>query len=203
MERVFITNMSLQSPSDLGRVLYQPNGFVLEENRKTRFPIIPVIAENLKEEDPVKVIVLRTINEDTKDNLSFFYEELKELGISASQVEVIETKESQDRMTEVRMLLDLIHSIGSGSLVYMDITFGTKPMSALLLYAASFARKMKDVQIGGIYYGEIPRKKGKPMPGAECLYDMTYFIHLKDMIDDLEEIGCEDPENMLHILLEL
>lgn len=203
MERVFITNMSLQARNDLGRVFYHPKGFLLEENRETRFPIIPIIAENLKEEDPVKVIVLRTINEDTKDNLSLFYEELNELGITDSQVKVIEMKESQDRITEVRMLLDLIHLIASGSLAYMDITFGTKPMAAMLLYAASFARKMKDVQIGGIYYGEIPRKNGKPVAGAESLYDMTYFIHLEDMIDDLDEIGCEDPEHMLHILLGL
>lgn len=195
--------MSLQARNDLGRVLYHPQGFALTENRETRFPIIPVIAENLKEEDPVKVIVLRTVNEDTQDNLSFFYEELNELGIAQSQVQVIETKENQNRMTQVEMLLDLIEAVDGGSLAYLDITFGTKPMAALLLYAASFARKMKDVQIGGIYYGEIPRKGGKPVAGAESLYDMTYFIHLGDMINDLDEIGCENPEQMLRMLLGL
>lgn len=195
--------MSLQARNDLGRVLYHPQGFSLMENRETRFPIIPVIAENLKEEDPIKVIVLRTVNEDTKDNLSFFYEELNELGIDQSQVQVIETKEDQNRMTQVKMLLKLIEAVDGGSLAYLDITFGTKPMAALLLYAASFARKMKDVQIGGIFYGEIPRKSGKPVAGAESLYDMTYFIHLGDMINDLDEIGCENPEQMLRMLLGL
>lgn len=202
MKRIFITNMSLQGKNDLGRVFYHPKGFILMENRKTRFPIIPIISENLKEEDPIKVIVLRTVNEDTEDNLSRFYDELNELGISGSQVEVIEMEENQDRTTEVAMLLDLIHSIDAGSLAFFDITFGTKPMSALLLYAASFVQKLKDVQLGGIYYGEIPRKKGRSVEGAESLYDMSYFTHLANMINDLAEIGCEDPEHMLHSLLE-
>ena len=202
MKRIFITNMSLQGRGDLGRVFYNPKGFTLTENRKTRFPIIPIIFENLKEEDPIKIIVLRTVNGDTEDNLSRFYDELNELGISGSQVEVIETEENQDRTTEVGMLLDLIHSIDSGSLAFFDITFGTKPMSALLLYAASFVQKLKDVQLGGIYYGEIPRKNGRPIEGAESLYDMTHFTYLGNMINDLTEIGCEDPERMLHNLLE-
>ena len=78
MKRIFITNMSLQGRGDLGRVFYNPKGFTLTENRKTRFPIIPIIFENLKEEDPIKIIVLRTVNGDTEDNLSRFYDELND-----------------------------------------------------------------------------------------------------------------------------
>ena len=203
MIRTYVTNMSLQTRNDLGKVFYHPKGFSLTENRTTRFPIIPIIAENLKEEDPVKVIVLRTINEDTPDNLSLFYEELKELGISDTQVTVIDSIENQDRMTLLNILFHLISAIDNDSLVCFDVTFGTKPMSSLLVYAASFLPQLKDVQLGGIYYGEIPRKSGKPVPGAESLYDMTYFSHLGNLIQNLHELGCDDPEQMLHTLLDI
>lgn len=46
-------------------------GLLLRKIGRTRFPIIPILAENLKEEDQIKVVVLRTLNEDTQDNLSY------------------------------------------------------------------------------------------------------------------------------------
>lgn len=203
MRKIFVTNMSLQSRSDLGQVLYNPKGFDLNNNRKTRFPIIPIIAEYLEEGDEVKVIVLRLINEDTKDNLERLYEELQTLNIGREQVKVIESEENQERNSELKLFLELLSELDGESIAFYDITFGTKPLSALLLYAASYSYELKETQIGGIYYGEIPRKDGKPIPEAEGLYDMTYMVSFGDLIHNLKEIECENPENMIHRLLDL
>ena len=45
MIKTYITGISQHTRTELLQLWYQPDGFELEHNRKTSFPIIPVIAE--------------------------------------------------------------------------------------------------------------------------------------------------------------
>lgn len=203
MIKVYITMISLQGKKGLLRTCYRPQGFELKNNRATSFPIIPIITEDYKKGEEVKVMVIRSDNTDTPDNYAVFLEELAELGISSDQVTEISVKENQDDAAGVRLLLDILDKIPEDSLIRADITFGTKPMSAILLYAMNFVEKLKDVEVEGIYYGEIIRSGGEQVEDGAVLHDMTVFKRLGSTIEQIETMQLEDPQKILHRILNL
>lgn len=199
MRKVFITNISLQSKSALLKQLYQPVGFELKKNRETCFPIIPMIAENQEEGDEIAVLAIRSDNRDTPDNYALFCRELSELGIQEKQITEISTVENQSDSVNLKLLLKIMDEIPKESMVYGDITFGTKPMAAVLLYVLNFIEKMKDCEVAGIYYGEIRREKGETKGAA--LYDLKIFKLLGDVIDQMRYLGIDDMKTALERIL--
>lgn len=202
MKKTYITNISLQGKSGLLKVEYEPRGFELNHNPMTSFPIIPIIADRQEEGDEVTVLAVRSNNADTPDNYSVFLEELSDMGIGEDRVEEISIEEDQSGSVNLALLMNILEKIPDESAVYGDITFGTKPMSAILLYAMSFVEKMKDCEVEGIYYGEIPRQSGE-MSGTPALYDLTVFKLLGDVIDQLKGLEICDMETALNRLVRL
>ncbi len=201
MKKTYITNISLQGRGDLLKVLYEPKEFELKNNRETSFPIVPVIAHQQEDGDEVTVLAIRPNNADTPDNYAAFLDELKGLGITKDQVKEISVAECQTDSVNLGLLMKVLKEIPEDSLVYGDITFGTKPMSAVLLYAMSFIEKMKNCEVDGIYYGEIRRINGK-MSGTASLYDLTVFKLLGDVIDDMKNLEIYDIEEALNRMIQ-
>ncbi len=203
MIKTYITMISLQGRQGLLKTCYSPQGFELKNNRATSFPIIPVIAEDYEKGEEVKVLAIRPDNVDTPDNYMVFLEELAELGISSDHVTEISVTEKQDDAAGVRLLLRILDEIPDDSLIRADITFGTKPMSAILLYAMNFVEKLKDTEVEGIYYGEIIRRKGEQVENGAILHDLTVFKLLGDTIEQMETMQLDDPQKVLHRMLNL
>ena len=201
MKKTYITNVSLQGKGDLLKISYEPKGFAMKNNRKTSFPIIPVIAENQEDGDEVKILVVRSNNTDTPDNYAVLLGELAELGIREDQVREITIPEDQSDSVNLKLLMTILEEIPEDSMVYGDITFGTKPMSAILLYAMSFVEKVKDCEVGGIYYGEVKRANREVIGAA--LYDLMVFKLLGDMIDELKDLEIYGMQEALNRLLKL
>lgn len=199
MKKVYITNISLQCRGELLKVLYRPRGMKLKNNRETSFPIIPVIADHQEEGDETTVLAVRSNNKDTPDNYAVFLEELAGVGIGKNQVEEISVEENQSDSVSLELLMRLLEKIPDDSLVYGDITFGTKPMSAILLYAVNFVEKIKDCEVDGIYYGEIQRVNGKVVDAG--LYDLTVFKLLGNVIDQMKNLGISDMQAALNRLI--
>ena len=76
-------------------------------------------------------------------------------------------------------------------------------MSAMLLYAMSFVEKLKDSEVQGIYYGEIPRVHGKAVPEQAMLHDLTAFKRLGDVIESLKKLEIQDISQALHAITEM
>lgn len=203
MVKTYITMISLQGTGGLIKTFYSPQGFELKNNRETSFPIIPVIADDHQPGEDIKVLAVRTDNTDTVDNYSAFLEELKEIGIQENQVTELRISEMQDDTERLKMLLMILDAIPDDALIRTDITFGTKPMSALLLYAMSFIEKLKDVEVEGIYYGEIVRRQGKQVQGGAMLHELTVFKLLGETIEQLEALEFENPQEVLRRMLNL
>ena len=200
MKKTYITNISLQAKGDLLKLLYEPQGFCLRNNRKTSFPIIPVIADHQEKGDEVKVLAVRPDNADTPDNYAAFLSELSALGIQEDQVKVISVAENQSHSVSIDLLLRILEEVPEETLIYGDITFGTKPMSAILLYAMSFIEKIKNCQVDGIYYGEIRRQNGKALEAF--IYDLTAFNLLGDVIDQMKGLGIQEIQGALRKLMQ-
>lgn len=199
MRKTYITSISLQGKGDLLKPLYEPKGFKLKRNRESSFPIIPVIADKQETGDDVKIIAIRSANGDTLDNYAAFLKELSELGIEEDQVAAISIEENQSDSVCMDLLMKTLDEIPDESLVYGDITFGTKPMSAIVLYAMRFVEKIKDCEVEGIYYGEVPRKGGEMVDAF--LYDLTILKLLGDVIDQLKDLGVKEIQEALNKII--
>lgn len=203
MKRTFITAISLQGAKGLEKGVYHPDGFSLEENIETSFPIIPIIKEQMRKKENVRIVALRTENDDVKDNYQAFLSEVKSLGIDEAQVTPISIVENQSKAMGITTLIRIIEAIPDDSLVFADITFGTKPMSLIILYAINFIEKMKDAEVDGIYYGELPREKGVSVWERAKLYDLTAFKYLQGIIESLNGLEVSDPTYVLKSLIEV
>lgn len=201
MIKTFITAISLQGFGDLEKGIYEPDGFSLHNNRETSFPIIPIIAENMDNPENVKIIALRTENNDAKDNFRAFISQLSELGITEKQVVPIPHEENQSKAVGLTAFMRIIDEIPDESLVYADITYGTKPMAAIILYTMGFIEKVNRSETGGIYYGELPREKGKSDWNKAKLCDLTVFQYLSDVMDQMKALEVSNPREALKKLI--
>lgn len=203
MKKVFITVISLQARNGLEKLVYHPVGFqFLEKERETSFPIVPVIAEHLDRKEEIEVIAVRFKNQDVADNYQYFLGELKELGIGEEQIKVVEMPENQNNDTIEQVFMDLIRAIPNHSEIRACVTFGTKPISVVITTALSLIDKLlSDVEVDGIYYGEIPRVDGKAKKEEAKIYDMSILMELGEVINQLYEMDFNDPLSSLEQLL--
>ena len=203
MKRTYVTAISLQGKGGLEKGVYQPNGFSLDKNIETSFPIIPVIASTMGRIEDVKILVLRTENNDVRDNYDALLSELEVLGLSQKNVTEILVEENQSKSIGLSTLVQILENIPEDSLVYADITFGTKPMSAMILSAMNCIENVKDTEVEGIFYGELPREAGKSDWKKAKLYDLTAYKYLTDMIEQLKGLEVSNPTSALKTLLDM
>lgn len=203
MKRTYITAISLQGRGGLEKGIYQPDGFKLSKNVETSFPIVPVIASTIENSEDVKIIVLRTENNDVKDNYEEFVNEVEELGIPRERITGISIEENQNKVIGITTLVRVLEEIPEDSLVYADTTFGTKPMSAIILYAMNCIENLKDTEVEGIFYGELPREGGKSRWERARLYDLTAYKYLTDVIQQLKELELSDPTAAIKTLIDM
>lgn len=206
MNKVFISTISLQAKSkDLEIGKYEPYNFKLEKNIETRFPIMPIILNEASSEDNIKLVVVRSNNESTKRNFELFMKELsallERLGIGNERVitEEILLEEDQSKRNGIKLFNAIADSVPDDSEVYLDITYGTKPMSLLSMLSSycldrSFA---KNVEIVRMVYGELVRDGDGKAIGRR-LYDETYLLDLIELRGQLMEIGINDPSDAIN-----
>jgi predicted DNA-binding protein len=202
MKQTFITAIPLQGSNHLTKVFYEPQEFELEKNRESCFPIVPVVGNYLMKKENCQIIVIRTDNEDAKNNFEKFLEEIVDLGLSKDCVTEILLGENQKKVISKEMLMQIVDEVADDSLVYTDITFGTKPMSAIMLYAMNIVERIKDAEVQGIYYGEIQRRDGK-LTGQNYLYDLTELKRFSSVFEQLDNFKFSDPRAALNKLFEI
>lgn len=203
MKRTYVTAIPLQGGNGLEKGIYQPDGFMLSRNVETSFPIIPIIASTMGNDEDVKIIVLRTDNKDAKANYEEFVNEVKGLGITKEKIKDILIEENQNKVIGFTTLVRVLEEIIEDSLVYADITFGTKPMSAIILYAMNCIENLKDTEVEGIFYGELPRENKKSDWGRAKLYDLTAYKYLTDVVEQLKGFEVSEPTAVLKTLIDM
>lgn len=205
MKRVFITTIPLQGARNLESMEYIPVGFSFHrERRETCFPIIPVIAEQMEQNDEIRILVIQPTNCDTAKNYQLFLSELRGLGLEESCITAIHIPENQNMETEASLLMQLVDAIPNHSIVNACVTFGTKPVSIIVIYALTFLRKLiSDVEVEGIYYGEVLRVDGRIAGRKGKIYNLIGMLMIGNIIDQLNLLGIDNPKQSLKRLLDL
>lgn len=149
------------------------------------YPINAVLAETLRKNDEVKVILLRTLDKagNSGKNSGVFMQELdtinESIGAKIScetlDSEFVETKDNHEN--RLKAMLD---KIDNGSQIYADITYGPKPLPMILMCVLSFAEKFLNCDVRSVVYGKVNFDDNNKLCNPE-LYDVTSLYYLNNL----------------------
>ena len=182
MLKTYITTVPLQGKLD--PMLYQRER--AEAPTATCFPIVQVIRDTLEPGDKVRLLAIRQENADTARNYQRLLEELAQLGIAEAQVELVPLPEDQRPETLIGLCRDLVDALPQVTRVYACITYGSKSIPVVTLTALSCAEATHtELEVGGVYYGEVKRENGKVV-GAR-LYEMSALYQLAGLVGTMRD----------------
>ena len=182
MLKTYITTVPLQGKLD--PMLYQRER--AEAPTATCFPIVQVIRDTLEPGDTVRLLAIRQENADTARNYQRLLEELAQLGITEEQVEPVPLPEDQRPETLIGLCRDLVDALPQVTRVYACITYGSKSIPVVTLTARTCAEATHtELEVGGVYYGEVRRENGKVV-GAR-LYDMAALYQLAGLVGTMRD----------------
>ena len=164
---------------------------------KVIYPINAVLADRMKKEDDIKIILLKTksiqgnLQGNLVDNTRKFKEELEginsKIGAKISFVE-IESEFEETRDVLQRMLTDVLENIDDKTSILADITYGPKPHQMIVMTALAFADKFFKANIDTIVYGKVDMIRNKEKYGDEYshpespeLYDVSFLYYLTNL----------------------
>ena len=182
MLKTYITTVPLQGKLD--PMLYQRER--AEAPTATCFPIVQVMRDTLEPGDTVRLLAIRQENVDTARNYQRLLEELAQLGIAKEQVELVHLPEDQRPETLIGLCRDLVDALPQVTRVYACITYGSKSIPVVTLTALSCAEATHtELEVGGVYYGEVKRENGKVV-GAR-LYEMSALYQLAGLVGTMRD----------------
>ena len=182
MLKTYITTVPLQGKLD--PMLYQRER--AEAPTATCFPIVQVMRDTLEPGDTVRLLAIRQENVDTARNYQRLLEELAQLGIAEAQVEPVPLPEDQHPETLIGLCRDLVDALPQVTRVYACITYGSKSIPVVTLTALSCAEATHtELEVGGVYYGEVKRENGKVV-GAR-LYEMAALYQLAGLVGTMRD----------------
>lgn len=182
MLKTYITTVPLQGKLD--PMLYQRER--AEAPTATCFPIVQVMRDTLEPGDTVRLLAIRQENADTARNYQRLLEELAQLGIAKAQVEPVPLPEDQRPETLIGLCRDLVDALPQVTRVYACITYGSKSIPVVTLTALSCAEATHtELEVGGVYYGEVKRENGKVV-GAR-LYEMSALYQLAGLVGTMRD----------------
>ena len=182
MLKTYITTVPLQGKLD--PMLYQRER--AEAPTATCFPIVQVIRDTLEPGDTVRLLAIRQENADTARNYQRLLEELAQLGITEEQVEPVPLPEDQRPETLIGLCRDLVDALPQVARVYACITYGSKSIPVVTLTALTCAEATHtELEVGGVYYGEVRRENGKVV-GAR-LYEMSALYQLAGLVGTMRD----------------
>lgn len=182
MLKTYITTVPLQGKLD--PMLYQRER--AEAPTATCFPIVQVMRDTLEPGDTVRLLAIRQENVDTARNYQRLLEELAQLGIAKEQVELVPLPEDQRPETLIGLCRDLVDALPQVTRVYACITYGSKSIPVVTLTALSCAEATHtELEVGGVYYGEVKRENGKVV-GAR-LYEMSALYQLAGLVGTMRD----------------
>lgn len=194
MLKTYITTVPLQGKLD--PMLYQRER--AEAPTATCFPIVQVIRDTFESGDTVRLLAIRQENADTARNYQRLLEELAQLGITEEQVEPVPLPEDQRPETLIGLCRDLVDALPQVTRVYACITYGSKSIPVVTLTALTCAEATHtELEVGGVYYGEVRRENGKVV-GAR-LYDMAALYQLAGLVGTMRD--SKTAEEVFHQLI--
>lgn len=206
----FITVIPFQVKGQLKSYLYRAVGNSrLQMEEKTSFPILTAINGYLQPAEQSQVIALVAETGDGERNLQMLRDELQILctkrGYVMPKIEEVHLGEGDEVGTHVDTFQKLIDQVDDDDELFACVTYGTKPLSQVVLMAVQYAYRMKaNTSIGCIVYGSIDRSRSRdPAEWTGSVYDETALLQLDEIVRMLADRGVANPREAIRRILSL
>lgn len=200
MKKIVFVDIPMRELVDGSKQCYANTGnTVCKHTGKVFFPLNSILADKLKRDDEVKVVLLTTSTEKGRSsaNVKKFKDELEQINetIHANiSYEVVSSPFEETRDVHERRVRDMIAQVEKDSDIYADITFGQKPLPMLLMCVLTFAEKFCNADIKKIVYGKVEfvrQADGKTTVENPELYDITSLYYLNNLVGAMEAPSFE------------
>ena len=220
-----------QQPANYSKIVYDASKcLTCASYGETRLPVMPLMNAVVEPGETIDVMLVATRSATDKPregqegaferNLRFTKEEIAEWaqgkGVTVRGLDrSIEQEEPSGMREMLRLFERLIERIedgyGAQDVFYADITFGTKPMTLILLYVLRYVRAIKGNDIAQIVYGQAYRtpvrdENGAPLKDREGrvvlemrgeLHELATLFYMDSMIAKVGEMRLQNPEQVI------
>jgi len=189
--------VSLMMADDMKKRHYPVDGnSFIEYSGETYYAINSVLAQTIKADDEIKVVLIETKGGDNagSKNATLFMDELNELNkVGASiKYEVIPSNFVETKEKFKSLYKNLIKNFEKEAELYADVTFGPKSLPLMIFAAMQFGEKFFDCSIGNVIYLKSEFKNNKIVEGSQIIYDYTPLYMLNSFTNTIE---CSSGEN--------
>ena len=171
-------------------------------SKEVMFPINAILAESLKKNDDVRVILLRTLDKagNSGKNSGLFMQELdainSEIGANISY-ETLDSEFKETKDIHEKRLQNMLDKIEEHTEIYADITYGPKPLPMILMCVLSFAEKFLNCDVKSVVYGKVDFDDNNKPCNPE-LYDVTSLYYLNNLTSSMVADNGKDARQSLN-----
>ena len=168
---------------------------------KYLYPLNAYLANNISQEDDVKVVLIAKKDpfDKFKQNIVDFEEEVNDINktIGAKiQIKNLMTDFSEESRIHHTLLDAIVDEIEEGTQITADITFGPKDVPFVVFAALNFAEKYLNCEVDRILYGKADfDENGKPV--NTMLWDLASIYYINSISN---KINCDNPQKARSVL---
>lgn len=202
--KIVYTNMPMQK---VEKTIYKAKGNEdLLYSEAVSFPVISLLAKNLKKDDAVKIVMIVNKNETADRNSNIFEKEIELINahIGAKIVyEKIELDFVEDVINQQKRYRQIIGTFELGAEIYADITYGQKALPLVLFMALHFGEMYFDIDIKIIMYGKVEFKSNQIVKDSAEIFDLTSLFYLERVTESMNPADEKQALQQLDSLLSI
>lgn len=179
------------------------NSAVLEYNRETRFPLIPLISNTAEKGEKIGIYLIKPAYDTTDIWLGEFIKELDALstekGFEYDTPTIIDCSASEVIDNHLELFGRLIETVVDGDSIYCDVSYGTKPIPMIMLMFTNFAYRFREnVMIEKLVYGAVAHNT---IPAQSNLFDVTALFYMNATVNTIPQ--TQDPVSLIKELIKM
>ena len=209
MKKIVFVDIPMYAKSKLN---YFNTGNVKSKyNKEVLYPINAVFADELKENDDLKIILLKSITGDkktdsqTEENVKIFKEEL-DLILKDKKVKVdyqpLDSDFDESKETFEVTFKKMVSCLEEDCELYSDITFGPKLIPMMIFCVFNFAERFFNSHVRGIVYGKAMHNENNNAYNGE-LFDVSPMYHLNNLTNTMEAPNGKAAQKMLDMFFSM
>ena len=201
-KKIFIISIPMLPPENLNALQYRhPDGAL---SGRTCFPGIALLEKNAQGKTPVKVVTVRTADDNhrTEKCYHLFQKELESLSDKLDLALRINTEivvpHSEDEEKSRFLLRELLGVYEKSAYVYMDLTYGTKLTAIELFASLFFAETCHKCSVRSASYGKYAFNNSH----IGELYDVATLYHMLRFLETSAQMDKVSFANLVAQMLE-
>ena len=180
-------------------------------HEKVRFGLNAALADEIKPDDDVKLVLIKTITGNGKkdkvseQNIELYKEEFFRITNNSCEPIIIEGSFSETKEEMEKLYRALLGALEEKAKIYADTTFGPRLNLLILMNLLNFAERFFDAEIEMILNVKVlfDESGRNIIEGSQELYDVSPFYYLNDLTNVMQARNGETAIKALDVFFSL